>query len=113
MAWRDRATSAIVSDPVPGDLSSLGRRQVTRLSLAQGTMQQFVAHQLAVLDLLVYITSAEQPELADQLRTLLANATERRSGINQVLNQAAEIERTILEIWSMRLDVSPIRGGKQ
>ncbi len=112
-AWRDRAISAIVSEPVPGDLLSLGRRQVTRLSLAQGTLQQFVAHQLAVLDLLVYITSAEQPELADRLRTILSQATGRRSGIDEVLNQATDIERTIMEIWSLRLDVNATTGSTQ
>ncbi|MCH8824275.1 MAG: hypothetical protein IH984_12320 [Planctomycetes bacterium] len=112
-AWRDRAISAIVSDPVPGDLSSIGRRAISRLSLAQGTLQQFVAQQLAVLDLLVYITSAEQPELAERLRSLLASATVRRSGINKVLNQATDIERTIMEVWSLRLDVSTTGGGRQ
>ena len=63
--------------------------------------------------MLAYITSAEQPELAERLRSLLASATVRRSGINKVLNQATDIERTIMEVWSLRLDVGATSGGKQ
>lgn len=104
-AWNNQAAAVMTSRPVPADLASLQRQQTTRLQLAEGLVQQFVAYQLGVLDLLTYITVAEQPPLRDDAVALLRKATAARHRLTTVLEQAVEIERTIAQVWAMRLGV--------
>lgn len=106
-AYRDRAIGVIVADPVPGDLPALARRDTTRRRLADGSIQRFVSAQLAVLDLLAYITTAEQPDQASAGRDLLTVAAQRRARLGHVLAQAADVERTILAFWRLRIAIEP------
>jgi len=112
-AYRDRAIAVIVSDPVPGDLPALTRRDATRRRLAEGPIQRFVAAQLAVLDLLAYITTAEQPDQALAGRELLTAAAQRRARLGHVLAQSADVERTILAFWRLRIAIEPLGTSRQ
>ncbi|MCH8259922.1 MAG: hypothetical protein IIC46_06920 [Planctomycetes bacterium] len=112
-AYRDRAIAVIVSDPVPGDLPALTRRDATRRRLAEGPIQRFVAAQLAVLDLLAYITTAEQPDQALAGRELLTAAAQRRARLGHVLAQSADVERTILAFWRVRIAIEPLGTSRQ
>ena len=112
-AYRDRAIAVIVSDPVPGDLPALTRRDATRRRLAEGPIQRFVAAQLAVLDLLAYITTAEQPDQALAGRELLTAAAQRRARLGHVLAQSADVERTILAFWRVRIAIAPLGTSRQ
>ncbi len=112
-AYRDRAIAVIVADPVPGDLPALARRDAVRRRLADGPIQRFVAAQLAVLDLLAYITTAEQPDQASAGRDLLTVAAQRRARLGHVLAQAADVERNILAFWRLRIAVEPQGTSRQ
>ena len=112
-AYRDRAIAVIVAEPVPGDLSALTRRDAIRRRLAAGPIQRFVAAQLAVLDLLAYITTAEQPDQALAGRDLLTVAAQRRARLGHVLAQAADVERTILAFWRLRIAIEPQGTSRQ
>ena len=112
-AYRDRAIAVIVADPVPGDLPALARRDAIRRRLADGPIQQFVSAQLAVLDLLAYITTAEQPDQASAGRDLLTVAAQRRARLGHVLAQSADVERTILAFWRLRIAIEPQGTGRQ
>ncbi len=102
-AWRDRAQVTLASNPVPADLGGIGQRLAVRMELAQGPIQRFVAQQLGVLDLLAYITVAEQPALREDVVRLLSESMQRRVRLNSALAQALDAERTIIMLWKLRL----------
>jgi hypothetical protein len=66
-------------------------------------VQKFAAQQLAVLDLLAYITVAEQPGKRGVILDLLRRATDARLRTTNVLAQCLLIERTISLVWRHRL----------
>jgi hypothetical protein len=67
-----------------------------------------------VLDLLVYITTAEQPDQASAGRDLLLTvAAQRRARLGHVLAQSADVERTILAFWRLRIAIEPGVTGRQ
>ncbi len=106
--WRDRAAMVSMSGLrmsglVPGALPELARRDAIRQRLAEGSVQQFVAAQLAVLELLTYVTVAERPALQARARAVLSDSAETRSRLSGVLEQAVEVERTIANMWDLRL----------
>jgi len=102
-AWRDRAAMYVPSDPVPGDRMSLRRRHATRLRLAEGPIQRFLAHQLAALELIAYVTAAEQPRVAEQITGVLNAAAQRRGRARYVLQQAVETERAIARLFRLQM----------
>lgn len=102
-AWSDRAGVLVVSDPVPGPFTSLSRRQATRFQLAEGQLQQFVATQLGVLDMVAFVVTGEQPRLAATVRREMRGAADRRIGADHVLEQAVLIEAFLNKLWRHRL----------
>ncbi len=98
-----RASMLVPTEEVPASLVGLNRRHQIRLRLAEGAMQSFVAHQLGTLDLIAYITVAEQPALANVVRDVLAEAARRRLMYRHVLQQSVHVELLIGEIWDMRM----------
>jgi hypothetical protein len=99
----DQAELAAPSAPTPADLPNLQRRHNTRMSLAEGPIQRFVAQQLAILDVTVYLTVAEQPRTRERALEIMREHANARSRIPSVLEQALDVERTVLEIWRLRL----------
>ncbi|MHC4414547.1 MAG: hypothetical protein ACYS0G_04615 [Planctomycetota bacterium] len=102
-AWRERAQSVIVTVPPPDDLADLQRRHATRLRLAEGPLQRFVATQIGILEAMAYVTIAGQPARGSAALTILAESAGRRPGMTHVLEQAVEAERAIGRLWSLRL----------
>lgn len=99
----DQAELAAPSNPAPADLPNLQRRHNTRMALAEGPIQGFVAQQLAILDVTVYLLTAEQPRTRDRALQIMRDHGNARSRMTNVLEQAIDVERTILEIWRLRL----------
>jgi hypothetical protein len=99
----DQAELAAPSAPTPADLPNLQRRHNTRMSLAEGPIQRFVAQQLAILDVTVYLTVAEQPRTRERALEIMREHANTRSRMSSVLEQALDVERTVLEIWRLRL----------
>jgi len=105
-AWRQRTPpSDLAPDPVPGDAVEIHRRNTTRLRLAEGPLQRFVAGQLAVLDQMAYLAVAEQPALREPALGVLIDSTRRRSAMSHVLAQALEVERAMTRLWSLQIAV--------
>jgi hypothetical protein len=102
-AWRERAQVTMASNPVPADLGGIQQRLAVRMQLAEGPIQRFVARQLGVLDLVAYITVAEQPALREAVVQLLGESMRRRARLHDVLEQSVEVERTIVSLWKLRL----------
>ena len=98
--------------PVPDDYPGLQRRHMMRLRLAEGPIQNFVAQQLAILDLLTYITVAEQPAVHDAALEVLRKSSETRSRLPGVLEQAVEAELALARLWKLRI-VVPDAGGNE
>lgn len=107
-AWREIAVTTLAVTAFPEDVPGLDRRLATRLYLASGPLQEFVASQITVLELLMYVLAAEQPPLLDELGGLAAHASEQRAGARHVLDQAVSTERAIASLWRLRLGVEPL-----
>ncbi len=106
-AWRQRAVavSAQVGRPVPGDEAEIQRRHATRLRLAEGPLQLFVASQLALLDQMAYMAVADRPGLREPVLGVLIDSARRRSRMSDVLSQAVEAERAMNRLWRLQIAV--------
>jgi hypothetical protein len=102
--WRRRAASMMAAAPVPDDLEGLDRRHASRLRLARGPIQQFVARQVSIVDLLAFVTAAEQPVLRAQVLEVLREARSDRLQAHGVLAQSVVAEKTLSRIWSLRME---------
>jgi hypothetical protein len=107
-AWHDRASLAVINNPVPGDLSLLQRRQAMRLKLIEGPIHAYLAHQLNILDLLTYLTSGERPAAREDIIEIVRRSNERRARSPGALEQAVEAQRAMLLLWKLRFDVQPV-----
>ncbi len=115
-SWWDRAALAghvarADEHSVPGSPVELERRRATRLRVADGPLQQFVAAQLSVLDLMAFEAAAAQPVLGGQIRGLLDESARRRSEAGHVLAQAIEAERAMGRLWKLQIAVRPDSGA--
>ena len=106
-AWRQRAVavSSRVAHPVPGDEAEIQRRHATRLRLAEGPLQLFVASQLALLDQMAYMAVADQAGLREPALGVLIDSARRRSRMSHVLSQAVEAERAMNRLWRLQIAV--------
>ncbi len=106
-AWRQKAASvsALVAHPVPGGEAEIQRRHATRLRLAEGPLQLFVAGQLALLDQMAYLAVADQPALREPVLGVLLDSARRRGRMAQVLSQAVEVEHAMSRLWSLQFSV--------
>ena len=102
---RCAGTETSVADPVPGDPVEIQRRRQVRLRLAEGPIQRFLAGQLAVLDQMAYVASAE-PGVGPPAAGVLADSARRRSGMTHVLDQAIEAELAMSRIRALQLSTS-------
>ena len=106
-AWRQRAVavSSQARHPVPGDEAEIQRRHATRLRLAEGPLQMFVASQLALLDQMAYMAVADQAGLREPALGVLIDSARRRSRMSHVLSQAVEAEHAMNRLWSLQIAV--------
>jgi hypothetical protein len=106
-AWRQRAqaVSSQVGYPVPGNEAELQRRHATRLRLAEGPLQVFVASQLALLDQMAYMAVADQAGLREPVLGVLIDSARQRSRMSHVLSQAIEAEHAMNRLWSLQIAV--------
>lgn len=109
-AWNQSARTLAGVDLAAYERRSLANRHAVRLRLAEGTVQQFVAYQLSVLDIMAIVVGNEQPRMRQRINALLAESMRERSFMSNVLQQAVQVERTINTLWRIRLglpDVPP------
>jgi hypothetical protein len=112
-SWRRRAVEALGEEAegpaTTGGLVDLQRRHSTRLRLVSGPVQEFVATQLAILDLMAYVAVLEQPARTGAVAAILAESGRRRSRCARALAQTVEVERAMGRIW--RLQIAVESGG--
>jgi hypothetical protein len=112
-AWVDQAEAMTSAGPaVPADVPALRQRQIYRQRLAEGPLQHFVAGQLGVLDLMTFVTVAEQPGAREIAEAILARSAEARQGLTHVLAQSVEVERTIARMWRLRLAIPDVTASR-
>jgi hypothetical protein len=110
-AWLGLAeASRSQAHPEWGSLDDLQRRRALRLQLAEGPLQRFVAEQLLVLELIGFVTAAEQPALAARAGRLVSESAAERSRMRHVLAQAVAVERAIGSLWQLRLGLAGQEG---
>lgn len=102
-AWYELAEPLRVANPLPEALPGLRRRGAMRSRLVDGPIQQFAANQLAILELLAFVTVAEQPAKREAVAGILRASAIARDAATSVLEQSLVIERTALEVWHVRL----------
>jgi hypothetical protein len=107
--WRRRAVEALGDEAggpaTTGGLVDLQRRHSTRLRLVSGPVQEFVAIQLGILDLMAYAAVLEQPARTAEVASALAESGSRRSRCARALEQAVEVERAMGRIWRLQIAV--------
>jgi len=108
--WREAAEQLMTATPTPGTLSVLDRRDQTRRQLVRGPIQRFVAEQLALVDLLAYIATAERPKRRDEVRRVLQDGARQRARLDNVLDQALSIEQLMIRLWTLRIESNTAEG---
>ena len=87
------------------DEAEIQRRHATRLRLAEGPLQLFVASQLALLDQMAYMVVASQAGLREPALGVLIDSARRRSRMSHVLSQAVEAEHAMNRLWRLQIAV--------
>ncbi len=102
-AWQSVAANLISTAPTPDDLPGLARRHDVRLNLVRGPVQHFVANQIAIAELLAFVTTAERPASRDTVVTLLRWSALIRSNEDSVLDQSIAAEQVTARLWQVRM----------
>lgn len=105
--WNRYASVLIATAPTPADLPSLARRHEVRARLARGPVQQFIAGQVGVLEILSYVTTAEKPPMRDTVMILLNESAAKRDRALYSLDQAIEAELAMARVWGVRMGRAP------
>lgn len=109
--WRDHAERLATgasglatrfADPV-----ALARRAEVRRSLANHTIEQTVAERLAAMEWMASVVARDRPLRVAELERLLDQSSRTRRNVRHILDQAITVERTIAEIWSLRMGPLP------
>ncbi len=101
--WRTVARGKIIMSSGFDSLADIERRHATRERLASSGLARLVSMQITLLDLIAYATVADQPALADSVQALRRRSAQQRRDARDVLEQAVIVERTIAELWMLRL----------
>lgn len=110
-AWRTVARSKIIMSGSFDTLADIERRHATRERLADGSLANHVSMQITLLELIAYASVADQPALAEPVQNLLRQSALRRREAKHILEQATIVERTITELWMLRLQPTLLGTG--
>jgi len=111
-AWQERASALVARNPAPDDMAGLRRRRATRRRLCTSPIHFMVAEQIAILDLLTYVTVAEQPRVREAAMRILSDGGRIRAEQTHVLAQAIEAERAVSIVWALRMGLLGAEGEK-
>ncbi len=95
-----------------GALVDVHRRDLNRRRMVRGPIQDFVAGQLAILDLMAAVTVSRQPGLEEAVGMLLKEGLRERERITDGLSQGLAIEETMVALWRLRFRPSLVAAGK-
>ena len=101
--WRASVDRAVAQGASAIDTDAVDRRRTGRLGLATGPVQQFAAHQASLCEVMAVVIATERPEAASRIRALMDDMTDQRRRANDIYRQIHAVERTMLELWLMRI----------
>ena len=91
--------------PISGlSVESIVSRRAARLSSADGIVQVFHAHQLALAESMALVIAGEGSARAGDVGTMLADLTRSRGRSRSVLQQIEQTERFMLRLWIARFE---------
>lgn len=91
--------------PIPGlSIDTIRSRRAARLSAADGIVQTFHAHQLALAEVMAQVIASEGKAQTVEVRGLLETLTRARRQSRSVLRQIELTERFMLHLWTIRLE---------
>lgn len=98
--------SQFVDAPIRANAPNRVRLRYTRrVSIADGPIQRFHAHQLSSFELFAYAVAAERPSAEDRVRSIIDDLEHERDGAAHVFSQIESTERALARLWAVRLDV--------
>jgi hypothetical protein len=100
--WQREAEALVATGREPLNLSQIEARRSARLRLAVGRVQEFVAEQVTICELMSYVVTAEQPAKSDQGAAALGELSETRRKSRHIFDQIEAAERTRLRFWLAR-----------
>ncbi|HMN96006.1 MAG TPA: hypothetical protein PKC43_06760 [Phycisphaerales bacterium] len=109
--WRRRADTIVTLQPIPAGLAELDRRRLLRARLATGSITEFVAQQLAHIDLAAYCFAGRGPWLVAALQQEIEAGAMEREGIDTATGQALSAELTLARLWELAFFGSLGSGG--
>jgi hypothetical protein len=102
--WRRAAGALLPTGREPITPEQIDRRLSARLALGNGPVDEFAAHHLAVVELMAFVVSLEQPTRAERVREILDElAAARRSAVH-IFQQVEAAERAMLDLWRIRFE---------
>lgn len=103
-AWATmRAQAAAISGTRGAErLAALERRRESRVAIAQGPVQAFIAQQTSVAEMLALVVAAERPERESEATAIIENLRDDAALAEDVYEQAAAGERAIARLWLLR-----------
>jgi hypothetical protein len=101
------AAAPVEAAPVPLDM--IERRLRGRLSLAEGPVQEFAAHQVSIVEAMAFVIAGERPTSARAVGAVVERMQQERRDARHVFEQLLATETAALRLWMIRLGVE--EGG--
>ncbi len=107
--WRTRCDAFKASPELAARLMSILQRHESRLALASGPTQRFLAEQSTIVDLAALAVAAERPTRALEVRAIVDATSERRRAARHAFEQIESNERALTRLWLVRFG-APIQS---
>ncbi|MCK4873954.1 MAG: hypothetical protein KAS72_14630 [Phycisphaerales bacterium] len=107
--WRKRAVD--VGATLPGDDTpdQVRRRLAASCELADGSLQRFVALQIAIVEEMAALAVAEHPEQVDAVMAVMHETRRSTHSAQDIVTQVETLERAILRLWLLRVQSASVR----
>ncbi|HLO39811.1 MAG TPA: hypothetical protein VK176_02220 [Phycisphaerales bacterium] len=102
--WKRSAGALLPTGREPVSPEQIDRRLAARLALGNGPVDEFAAHHLAVVELMSFVISLEQPLRAERVREILEELGAARRNAHHIFEQIEAAERAMLELWKIRFE---------
>ncbi|MHC4975757.1 MAG: hypothetical protein ACYTF7_04015, partial [Planctomycetota bacterium] len=84
-------------------LDEIRQRRIGRGRLVEGPIREFAIEQLGLVELVAYVIVGERPDAVRRVERVLDALLRARSASSSVLEQVALTQRTLVELWWIRL----------
>ncbi|MCA9273286.1 MAG: hypothetical protein KDA31_09595 [Phycisphaerales bacterium] len=101
--WRRLAEQEVEEMSLLSDLEDLDHRSVGRLLLAEGSLDQFAAHQVTAVECMAILVIAENPGMRDEVESIQSELAQARRSSKNILEQITATETAAVKLWRLRL----------